>query len=949
MALTNGDIVDLCKTSGKPYCVTLLKEQYLTNGLPVPSLRSLERCVNNVMTEHGTLLKSRSRVGFAERMSTYREQYVKQCQPPPEKKRKTNKAAAATETTGESSMLMADAYLEAASGLAKELNASLDEKAVLQEQLENTRKSNHRLYQYQIDMRQRHVTIKAENKNLHYKASKAVERAKELKRTSMRENYQRHQNDKLRDHIGLLEKQKGELDVEIASLKQELQETKVKFHEEREENEWLRDLVQNDVLQTKVGGHFTEEVQTCVYSLLQSHVSTSQIRPVITAVLKLVHHEVTELPSRSTILNMNIQRLSLAQQQLGEEFVSKPNTTLLSDETTKYDTKMEGIHASDADGRLWVLGLRELLTKSASDVYDVFQEILSDIDVRCHITTSDKSRQILANISARLSDRAATELKLGQLIEDARLEILPLVRDGWHEMAEEDQLAAGRLLVFTCGLHGLVHFAEAAGSALAEAEKAMFNGDVPAADPFIQKHGETATVRLVRTTCKAFSRGGDERNGVHLQFMAYVKPFLKQHKLLTLPLAPFRGNRFNILFANASHIFFLRTQMVDFLEGSHANRLLQAVLKDLKTPEFMAGCKSLGLISKFVSTPLWHVIEDKNIHVLDMSPRYQQLVDCLEKASANIPAFMAGNVLPFGESTPVNRDCVLDELLKPWEHDDMVQVMLSMILPALSKLSQKLYQDHLDGGQYAGQCGEELYAKTSSVPKHNKFAESVFAYVDMLMRSKPNISTLACEAYVMFVNNRTLEWLQNKSSSETATILSTARKETKKIRATFKERHEHILQERKKAQMEKVRKAEELRLKKLKELEKYTDGIIEHGLWQSEAEVDNMLESYPTQKGKLEALKAQLKFRQFVLKQEAGKENLFAFSTKDGEKRRNLSTGELATNLKRLVTSASRLPQDHDKVWVGRRVKHRFKVEGPNGQTSLQWCTGKVISQVSQY
>lgn len=329
---------------------------------------------------------------------------------------------------------------------------------------------------------------------------------------------------------------------------------------------------------------------------------------------------------------------------------------MLSDETTKYATKMEGIHAADADGRVWVLGLRELLTKSSADVFEVFQQILADVDESCKATTNEKSRHILANISARLSDRAATELKLGELIEEARKEILPLVRDGYDQMSEEDRTAAGRLLVFSCGLHGLVHFAETASKSIGEAEKALFDGEVPVPDAQFKKHGETATVRLVRTCCKAFARGGDERNGVHLQFMAYVKPFLQEHNMLSLPLSPFRGSRFNILFANAGHIFFLRNVMVDFLEGSHSNRLLQAVLKDMKTPEFVAGCKALGLVSKLISTPLWNAIEDKDVHVLDMSARYQQLVECLEKAAVDVPAFMSGDILPFGSRTPVRRD-----------------------------------------------------------------------------------------------------------------------------------------------------------------------------------------------------------------------------------------------------------------------------------------------------
>ena len=37
-----------------------------------------------------------------------------------------------------------------------------------------------------------------------------------------------------------------------------------------------------------------------------------------------------------------------------------------------------------------------------------------------------------------------------------------------------------------------------------------------------------------------------------------VSQFLKDNGMLGLPLQPLRGNEFNILFANAGHVYFLR-------------------------------------------------------------------------------------------------------------------------------------------------------------------------------------------------------------------------------------------------------------------------------------------------------------------------------------------------------------------------------------------------------
>ena len=188
------------------------------------------------------------------------------------------------------------------------------------------------------------------------------------------------------------------------------------------------------------------------------------------------------------------------------------------------------------------------------------------------------SRRTLTNIVARLSDRAATEMKLCQLIEEARKEILPTIKAGFDEMSKEDQDAASSILVLSCGLHGLIHFADCANTSLLEAEKGMFGAVAPCTEPAMVKPLESATVQLIHACCKAFARGADERNGCHLEFSSYILPFIRSANLHSLPLTLFRGNQFNIVFANASFIFFLRNEFIKFLNGKGNNKLLRPVL-----------------------------------------------------------------------------------------------------------------------------------------------------------------------------------------------------------------------------------------------------------------------------------------------------------------------------------------------------------------------------------
>ena len=147
------------------------------------------------------------------------------------------------------------------------------------------------------------------------------------------------------------------------------------------------------------------------------------------------------------------------------------------------------------------------------------------------------------------------------------------------------------------------------------------------------------------------------------------------------------------------------------------------------------------------------MIEDKAINIIDMNLKYSQLVSFLLEASQNKADFMQSYLLPFGHTTNVKRDVVLDELLKPHAVDDTVEIILKVTLPAITKVCQHLFTDHLQGGKYADidMAGRNVLAGT---PKHNKFSESVFGFVDHLVRAKPNICTFSTEAYVMFAQQQ---------------------------------------------------------------------------------------------------------------------------------------------------------------------------------------------------
>ena len=148
----------------------------------------------------------------------------------------------------------------------------------------------------------------------------------------------------------------------------------------------------------------------------------------------------------------------------------------MTDETSKFGSKLIGYECSDSGGNLWVLGLKEIKTKSANDTLAVFQQILTDLDNNSN--DNSVSKDIISHITATMSDRAATEVKFNELIELYRTEVLPLAYHNYDTFTEE-KYAIQNMSNFFCGLHALVNYAETAQKCIRDVENQIFENKTP--------------------------------------------------------------------------------------------------------------------------------------------------------------------------------------------------------------------------------------------------------------------------------------------------------------------------------------------------------------------------------------------------------------------------------------------------------------------------------------
>ena len=196
---------------------------------------------------------------------------------------------------------------------------------------------------------------------------------------------------------------------------------------------------------------YTPQLKQCVYEILQNNVSASKVSMVINSVLKMVNITPNKLPCRTSVLDMNIQRLYLAHAQLSDVFAKDEHTVLLTDETSKFGQTFMGYEACDSEGNYWVLGLRDIENKSASDTLKVFNQILSDLDDASRLDNNYTSRNINSHIVATMSDRAATELKFNELLSDFRKETLPLTFENDDTFTDDEKNSIEHLCNFFVG------------------------------------------------------------------------------------------------------------------------------------------------------------------------------------------------------------------------------------------------------------------------------------------------------------------------------------------------------------------------------------------------------------------------------------------------------------------------------------------------------------------
>ena len=152
-----------------------------------------------------------------------------------------------------------------------------------------------------------------------------------------------------------------------------------------------------------------------------------------------------------------------------------------------------------------------------------------------------------------------------------------MMKEAEEVLDDEALINVRRMDTFFCGLHDLVHYVEAAVESHREFEASHFEGGkAPILNPACFRPGESGGSRTVQSVCKAFTRGGDEKNGCFTEFSTFLRQSISRSFGTTKnPFSKFLGARFNVLGRNAVYAYALRPYILDFLSLRDNNQLLR--------------------------------------------------------------------------------------------------------------------------------------------------------------------------------------------------------------------------------------------------------------------------------------------------------------------------------------------------------------------------------------
>ena len=702
---------------------------------------------------------------------------------------------------------------------------------------------------------------------------------------------------------------------------------------------------------------YSPAIRKLYYSLLSDQIPPSKICKIIKAVLKCFFPNLDtkhlELPKDRCAGYMRREELAtLSMAHKASVLTKQAKLHLNTDGTTLHQKKLGSLAINGM-----VISVNDLPDGSADTIIEDVSKELTKLREMAHslgLPNADAINWSL--VSSSTSDSAATQKRFNRLMEECKQ--ADIKRFG--QTSADDAL---EILENFCAMHLGTNLRKAFLSATKEVsarDKESCSG----------REYHPADV-LVHECCKLIGKHGTPEYGSGvLEFPDYLDIMVADTTLSEDELAFYSacrnttlerqvGSRYFVTACNASRLFFLKDAVIRFLEytgKSDGNRLERDVYAKLKNNEELAHLKVDGLMFYHVYSDLMALAKSTTLNksALDMTYHYLELLTFLREIQQHPDTILDSQYQVFrserrlyGDDARVNHR--LHEKLKPaykylmrsetWDQELLYPLIVSGAAAMETKLCEYA-KDYLPGGLYWNPNPHVREIMTKLKPT-NDLCESLLGLNDYLSSAIPNMHQLTRSNMIQVKKNKTIQWLQDLSSTEQDKVVELAVRWRAEVSKESKEEDlKNSNQRREKMKQAHIRR-QALKKRAQQEREKLLSLHLitsSNELLKAVSDIEHKTISTAKKKQeKLSLLRSQINIWKKVLDRKI----TITFTHSRSQRPVDVIVQELAdyidaSDLPPTVTSISREPTSI----IGKCVEHKFEHEDTH---EAEWYCGSIV------
>ncbi|GIX71959.1 uncharacterized protein CDAR_439471 [Caerostris darwini] len=595
------------------------------------------------------------------------------------------------------------------------------------------------------------------------------------------------------------------------------------------------------------GGKYVSALRAIYLELTSMPFPCSNVHEIIYSILdELEPLNTDKIPSPSFAGNVFMEARMLVSLQAFSDLLNKNKVSICNDGTIKFAIYDAAYEVTLADETKLKLSVKDISKGSPDTSLGILKDLLSEI-INAKVDDNHLAESYIKKTKSFVAEYELLNKRILEILFLYKQQLSPLVANHLEKLPDNFRKSVLLLNNYCTGIYFLLGLTRLTDFTVLAWECMSLGLD--AIEDHKRNNHFSRTVQHMYSFCDIIDPESLMIIGV--EFREFVQ---KTKKLDSVPLAPYKGDLFNLVFHNSAGLWFYRETgiLAEFFEAMKAKERDIIPLAELLNDEHsFAFARALGLLGKLVAVPLWTVLEDDDVQI---GLRYNSLLKNAENWSKDASKFMKGQERLF-EDVPVSHDAVYISLIKDNESSDkLTKEILELLFTAFVPFIKFFLSGHTTLENSAGTDEED--------PETKKLTHEDFTAFDRITLNIHSVATYAQDALTLFSKTRNGEWQDKLSSKDSLKIFELVEKDYNK--------HLKNLYRRKGKLFEILNKDLGKNNKSLEIEKKYKliDDLIKWGgLWKNEKEIEDQIKDMK-ENDQLNAFRAQIRFRRHILREE---------------------------------------------------------------------------------